>query len=137
MSLVVACHLAPAITDAILDENRECCNNELEQTLMLLHSEWSKEIEPSRQNSTHHPFVASNPIQKKVSEFERRNVRFKAPSIPTAAYGPRLLSEQDSLLVIGKTWFLDKDFPASGFVRIQHSSQVLEGPHDESSRWKV
>ena len=31
--LLVAYHLAPAITDFILDENRECCNNELEQTL--------------------------------------------------------------------------------------------------------
>jgi len=29
----VAYHLAPAITDFISDENRECCNNDLEQTL--------------------------------------------------------------------------------------------------------
>jgi len=41
--------LAPAITDFISDENRVCCNNDLEQTLTLLHSEWSKEIEPSGQ----------------------------------------------------------------------------------------
>jgi len=51
---LVACHLAPAITDFILDEDRECCNNDLEQTLTLLHSEWSKQVEPWRQNSTHH-----------------------------------------------------------------------------------
>ena len=44
---LVAYHLAPAITDFILDEDRECCNNELEQTLTL-------QIEPSRQSSTHH-----------------------------------------------------------------------------------
>jgi len=36
---LVAYRLAPAITYLILDENREYCNNELEQTLMLLHSE--------------------------------------------------------------------------------------------------
>jgi len=42
---LVAYHLAPAIADFILSENRECCNNELEQTLTLLHSQWSKEIE--------------------------------------------------------------------------------------------
>ena len=36
---LVAYHLAPAITDFILDENLECCYNELEQTLTLLHSE--------------------------------------------------------------------------------------------------
>ena len=46
---LVAYHLAPAITYFILDENQECCNNDLEQTLTLQHSEWSKEIEPSRQ----------------------------------------------------------------------------------------
>ena len=66
---LVAYHLVPAITDFISDENRECCNNDLEQTLALLHSEWSKEIEPSRQSSTHHPLVVSNPIDKKGSEF--------------------------------------------------------------------
>ena len=36
---LVAYHLAPAITDFISDENRVCCNNDLEQTLTLLHSE--------------------------------------------------------------------------------------------------
>ena len=39
---LVAYHLAPATTDFISDENRECCSNDLEQTLTLLHSEWSK-----------------------------------------------------------------------------------------------
>ena len=58
---LVTHHLAPAITDFILDENRECCNNDLEltqaETLTLLHSKWSKEIEPSRQNSTNHSLI--------------------------------------------------------------------------------
>jgi hypothetical protein len=35
---LVAYHLAPAITAFISDENRVCCNNDLEQTLTLLHS---------------------------------------------------------------------------------------------------
>jgi len=26
----VSCHLAPAITDFVLDENRKCCNNKLD-----------------------------------------------------------------------------------------------------------
>jgi len=64
---LVAYHLAPAITDFISDENRVCCNNDLEQTLTLLYSEWSKEIEPSGQSSTHHPLVVSNPIDKKAN----------------------------------------------------------------------
>jgi len=59
------------ITDFISDENQECCNNELEKTLTLLHSEWSKEIEPSKQSSTHHPLIVSNPIDKKGLEFNQ------------------------------------------------------------------
>ena len=35
---LVAYHLAPAINNFISDENRVCCNNDLEQTPMLLHS---------------------------------------------------------------------------------------------------
>jgi len=70
---LLAYHLAHAITDFISDENRVCCNNELEQTLTLLHSKWSKEIEPSGQSSTHHPRVVNNITDKKGSEFMRRN----------------------------------------------------------------
>ena len=47
---LVAYHLAPVITDFISDENQVCCNYDREQTLMLLHSEWSKDFEPSGQN---------------------------------------------------------------------------------------
>jgi len=35
---LVAYHLAPAITDFISDDNLECCNNDLEQTLTLSYS---------------------------------------------------------------------------------------------------
>jgi len=92
---LVAIHLAPAITDFISDENRVCYNNNLEQTLKLLHNEWSKEIEPSGQSSTHHPLVVSNPIDKKGSEFMRRSMRWEAPSMPKSAYDPGLLREQE------------------------------------------
>jgi len=99
---LVVYHLAPAITDFILDENRECCNSDLEQTLTLLHSEWSKEIEPSRQSSTHRPLNVSNPIDKKGSECMRRSMQWEAPSMPTAAHDPGLLRAQETPLVIGK-----------------------------------
>ena len=125
---LVAYHLAPAITDFISDENRVCYNNDLEQTLTLLHSEWSKEIEPSGQSSTHHPLVVSN----KGSEFMRRGMRWEAPSMPTSAYDPGLLCEQETPLVIGKNWFLDQEIPAGGFVRIQDLSQVWEERVDET-----
>jgi len=59
---LVAYHFAPAITDFIWDQNRVCRNNDLEQTLTLLHSDWGKEIEHSGQSSTHHPLIVSNPI---------------------------------------------------------------------------
>jgi len=129
---LVAYHLAPAITDFYSDENRECCNNDLEQTLTLLHSEWSKEIESSGQSSTHHSLMVSNPIDKKGSEFMRTSMRWEAPSIPTSAHDPVLLREQETPLVIGKNWFLDQEIPAGGFVRIQDSSQVWEERVDEA-----
>jgi len=113
-------------------KNRVCCKNDLEQTLTLLHSEWSKEIEPSRQSSTHHPLIVSNPIDKKGLEFMRRGMRWEAPSIPTAAYDPGLLREQETPLVIGKNWFLDQEIPAGGFVRILDTSQVWEERVDET-----
>ena len=91
--------VALAITDFIPDENQECCNNDFEQTLTLLHSEWSKEIEPWRQSSTYHPRIVSNTIDKRASEFMRRSMRWEAPSMPTAAYDPGLLREQESPLV--------------------------------------
>jgi len=112
----------PAITDFISDENQECCNNNFEQINMLLHSEWSKEFEPSRQSSTHHPLIVSNPIDKKGSEFKHRSMRWEAPSMPTAAYDPGLLRQQETPLVTGKNWFLDQEILAGGFVRIQDLS---------------
>jgi len=129
---LVAYHLAPAITDFISDENRMCCNNNLEQTLMLLHSGWSEEIEPSGQSSTHHPLVVSNPIDMKSSEFMRRSMRWEAPSMPTSAHDLGLLREQETPLVIGNNWSLDQEIPAGGFVRIQDSSQVWEERVDET-----
>jgi len=128
---LVAYHLAPAITDFISDENWECCNNDLEQTLTLLHSEWSKEMEPSRKSSTHHPLIVSNPIDEKGSEFMHKSMRWEAPSMPTAAYDPGLLHEQETPMKIRKDWFLDQEIPAGGFVRILDSSQVWEERVDE------
>ena len=124
--------MAPAITDFISDENRECCNNEIEQTLTLLDSEWSKEIEPLRQSSTHNPFIVNDPSDEKGPEFMRRSMQWEAPSMPTAAYDPRLLREQEMLLEIGKDWFLDQKIPAGGFVRILDLSQVWKERVDET-----
>ena len=120
----LSCVSQGAITEFVLDENRECCNNKFKQTLMLLHNEWSKEIEPSRQNSTHYPHIISKPIDKKGPEFMRRNMQWEAPAKPMAAYDPGLLREQETPLVIGKNWYLDQEIPASDFVRILDSSQV-------------
>jgi len=59
-------------------------------------------------------------------------MRWEAPSMPTAAYVPGLLREQETPLVIGKNWFLDREIPVGGFVRIQDSSQVWEERVDET-----
>ena len=91
-----------------------CYNNDVEQTLTLLYSEWSKEIEPLGQSSTHHLLVVSSTIDKKGSEFMRRSTQWEASSMPTAAYEPGLFREQETPLVIGK--------------------ELVPGPRD-SSRW--
>ena len=52
--------------------------------------------------------------------------------MPTAAYDHRLLCEQETPLVIGKTWFLDQEIPQGDFVRIQDSSLVWEERVDET-----
>jgi len=120
---LVVYHLAPVMTDFISDENWECCNNELEQTLTLLQGEWSKEIEPSRQSSTHHPLIDSNPIDEKGSDFMGRSMRWEAPSTPTTTYDPRLFCDQETPLKTIKDWFLDLKIPAGGFVRISEQAQ--------------
>jgi len=58
----------------------------------------------------------------------RRGMRWKAPSMPTAAYDPGLRTP----LVIGKNWFLDQEIPAGGHVRIKDSSQVWEERMDKT-----
>ena len=126
---LVAYHLAPAITDFILDENRVCCNNDL--TLTPLHSEWSKEIEPPGQSSTHHPLVVSNPIDRKarsscVEACGGKHPRCQHLHMTLASF------VSNTPLVIGKNWFLDQKIPAGGFVRIQDSSQVWEERVDET-----
>ena len=98
----------------------------------MIHSQWSKEIEPSGQSSTHHPLVVSNPIDKKGSEFMRRSMRWEAPSMPTSAHDPGLLRGQETPLVIGKNWFLDQEIPAGGFVRIRDSSHLWKERVDET-----
>ena len=133
---LVAYHLAPAITDFISDKNRECCNNDLEQTL----SEWSKEIEPSGQSSTHHPLIVSNRIDKKDSEFMRKlgSMQWEMPSMPTSAYDPGLLQEQEMPLVIKKNWFLDQEIPAgSSESKTRRRFGKSEWTKRESSRRKV
>jgi len=47
--------------------------------------------------------IVSSLIDKKGLEFMRRSMRWEAPSMPTAAYDPHLLSEQEMPPVIGKT----------------------------------
>ena len=53
--------------------------------------------------------------------------------MPTSAYDPGLLREQETPLAIGKKWFLDQETPVGGFVRIQDSSQAWEERVDETT----
>ena len=62
------------------------------------------------------------PPESSVAMLESRITR----SLPTSAYDPGLLREQETPLMIGNNWFLDQEIPAGGFIRIQDSSQVWE-----------
>jgi len=59
-------------------------------------------------------------------------MHWEALSMSPAAYDPRLLSEQETPLVIEKNWFLDQEIPTGGFVRIQDSSQTWEERVDKT-----
>jgi len=61
-----------------------------------------------------------------------RNMRWEVPSMPTAAYDPVLLREQETPLVLGKNWYLNQEIPAVDLVRILDSSQVWEEQADET-----
>jgi len=61
-----------------------------------------------------------------------QNMHWEALSMSPAAYDPRLLSEQETPLVIEKNWFLDQEIPTGGFVRIQDSSQTWEERVDKT-----
>jgi len=52
--------------------------------------------------------------------------------MPTTAYDPRLLREQETSLEIGKDLFLDQKIPAVGFVRILDFSQVWKEQVNET-----
>ena len=64
-------------------------------------------------------------------------MRWKAPSMPTDANDLKLLDEQETPLVIGKTWFLDQKIPAGGFrglrrflakgIVLKHSLSRIQG----------
>jgi len=56
----------------------------------------SNKIEPSRQNSTHHPLIVSYPTDIKGSEFMSRKMHWGVPSLPMTANDPHLLLKQEA-----------------------------------------
>jgi len=124
-----ASHLAPAIADFISDGKRKGYDDELEQILTCLHDTWSKEcasVNEKKQNSTKQPIIIKNPIIQDGSAFTRRDLRWEAPSISTAANDPKLLPEQELNLEIGRMWFLDQEISKGGFIKILESSLVWD-----------
>jgi len=119
-----ACHSVPVIADFILDENRKCCDNKLEKTIKLLHSKWSKEIEPLKLNT-------SFTYRQQPNRQERFGVhvymRGKCPQCQRPhTILASFLSKKHHLVIwnITRSRILDQEIPADGFNRIQHSSQV-------------
>ena len=80
----IAHHLASIITKFMLDEKRRCCDNKLEQTLALLHSEWSREVEPVKertQSLIRRSVTVSDPIDKNGASFKVETQRYEVDNI--------------------------------------------------------
>ena len=52
--------------------------------------------------------------------------------MPTAAYDPGLLREQETPLVIGKNWFLDQEIPVG---EIERGKEQKEREQKEGTLW--
>jgi len=132
--LVVYHSVAPATTDFVSDETLEigsAATTNLNRHYRCYAVNGVKRLSPrGKARYMVHSLSATHLMRKVQSSFT--DMRWKAPSNPTAAYDPRLPREQETPLEIGKDWFLDQKIPAGGFVRILDSSQVWEERVDET-----
>jgi len=120
--------LVPIITDFIRNTKRELYDEKLEDALEMLDLEWSKDDDIKTQcnwlNTS--PPNRGNASNKNGPARVKRQIQWEAASKPLAVDNPLLLPEREVLSEIGINWFLDREIPKGGYVRILAESLLWE-----------
>jgi len=98
-------------------------------SLEMLDVEWSKDDDTkthcNRLNTS--PLHRRNASNKNGPTLVKRRMQSKAPSKPLAVDDPLLLPEREACHAdIGINWFLDREIPKGGYVRILAESLLWE-----------
>jgi len=96
----------------------------------MLDLEWSKDKDTKMQCTGNRlntsPLHRGNASNKNGPAREKWLMRREAPSKPLAVDDPLLLPEREVHAEIGINWFLDREIPKGGYVRILAESLLWE-----------
>ena len=127
--LVTAFFLAPIITDLIRNTKRDLYDKKLEDALEMLDLEWSKDddtkMQCNRLNTS--PLHRRNASNKNGPARVKRRMQWEAPFKPLAVDDPLLLPIREVHAEIGINWFLDREIPKEGYVKILAESLPWPG----------
>jgi len=100
----------------------------LEDALEMLDLEWSKNDDTKTQCNRLHtsPLHRENASNKNGPARVKRRIQWEVPSKLLAVDDPLLLLEREVHAEIGINWFLDREIPKGGYVRILAESLLLE-----------
>ena len=120
--------LTPIITDFIRNTKIEVYGKKLEDALEMLDLEWSKDDDTKTQcnrlNTS--PVHRGNAFNKNGAARVKRQMLWEAPSKLLAVDDLLLLPEREVHAEIGINWFLDREIPKGGYVRILAESILWE-----------
>jgi len=123
-----ALFLAPIITDFIRNTKRDLYDEKLEDALEMLDLEWSKDDDTKTQcnrlNTS--PLHRGNASDKNGPARVKRRMQWEAPSKQLDVNDPLLLLKQEVHEEIGLNWFLDREIPKGGYIRILAESLLWE-----------
>ena len=94
----------------------------------MLDLEWSKDDDTKTQcnQSNTSPLHRENVSNKTCPARVKRRMQWEAPSKLLAVDDPLLLPEREVHAEIGINWFLDREMPKGGYVRILAESLLWE-----------
>jgi len=120
--------LALIITDFIRNTKRELYDKKLESASEMLDLEWSKDDDTktqcSRLNTS--PLHQGNAFNKNGPARVKPRMLWEVPSKPLAVDDPLLLPEREVHAETGINWFLDREIPKGGYVKILAESLLWE-----------